>query len=986
MTGSEEGTPRRARATYGARTKRPRRLRASSKGSEEASDLEESGAKQTRNDSDSSPQRRLRSSKKVRHLTASGESGKAREILEHGAALSPSANRFTTPPPPPLSQEIAQAFETASPGSLREVREATADGQDGPRDELLGMGEVQSYSSLMESSPTDLRRRGVAAKMRAKNLFSRTPSLAEEVTAVEETQSDGSGQRATPPPQGPAYGTEMGRPDAFDQPKTSPARRSLAPEAARPRTPPSGSLQARDRQMGQSPSKATLASPGGRSKVTYSSGLRTFLENKSTPLAEEGVSGIPEPVTAAQTDDTKESPQSQRESYSDLRKRWVIEDEAIGGAGSPTALTLIPLRSLTALRSEGSQKRFLDSLEYLLAGLEVSNGMGARRSSSIEIVKRMCMDSAQDPDRVEESIASSEGSLDDFLLRLRITETQGRLWTALRRAGGATGTDEILDWALLISLARMTEGAGGAAVLLQGHLNDVVSALRNVLTRASYRKQHSGELKKKQPKNEKIMLEALRSLSRHVTQVALPPEEASDANTSLIVLTLGIVITLCESPVSLLDMLTSKPLVEDECERGQEDLSSRQCLLELLLDHLSFEGDLAATFVKSLGDDVSLISTDPKVARLPSLDVLGVAARLLETCTGPAEAQALSRAMQDICTEEEITFLARQFVKTLQFLWVFVSDLDNQKERGQANIAIATLEAASNVLADWIKLLAAFTQHSQVWCNGVLTADGGLGTLFRIISTIDHEKGVRLLAPPTLHSGGSNSLAASSSIPAFTQQESSPADKAGPLDMPVHSRLSAASMITSHDLLCYCLALIDHLVGEGAAAAMVAELQIDPGCHRHECVVSECRPHDGAHSALVLLFKLFLTHHSLSRDTTDGQPQVSPTVLPEEVARSDSALLAGCAAHTIAVCLRSFPQSLELLKTCDPNPAQALGECLTAFSAVSHAYKSMLNLGSGSSPQGPHSSGMSEHGGEMHDVDEDVERLARLMMDLADDV
>jgi hypothetical protein len=290
------------------------------------------------------------------------------------------------------------------------------------------------------------------------------------------------------------------------------------------------------------------------------------------------------------------------------------------------------------------------------------------------------------------------------------------------------------------------------------------------------------------------------------------------------------------------------------------------------------------------------------------------------------------------------------------------------------------------VLADWIKLLAAFTQHSQVWCNGILTEDGGLGTILRIVSTLAQRPNLWCQGPSLLHSSSSTSVGALSGSSAPHSGDNGVSTKARPLGHTVDSSLSAASRITSHDLLCYCLALVDHLVGAGAAAARVAGVQIDPGCRRHGCTLSECSPHEGAQSALVLLFKLFLTHYDLSlpRDTIAGERQASTTVVADDVVQSDSALLAGCAAHTIAVCLRSHPQSLELLKSCTSNPAQALGDCLTSFSAVSHAYKSMLNMGSGMSTHDSQPKGSTEADRDTHDVDEDVGNLARLMLELAD--
>lgn len=169
------------------------------------------------------------------------------------------------------------------------------------------------------------------------------------------------GRQVTPSAQIPAHGIEVNSPFAVEQADTSPARKSLI-DATRPQTPPSTFVQARSRdaQMGQSPSKAALASPSGRSKVTYSSGLRTFLESKPTLATEDAVPATSEPVATVREDDIVQEKQTQRESYSDLRKRWVIE-EAAGSASSPIASTLVSEAAwlCVSLCSNLNESRFL---------------------------------------------------------------------------------------------------------------------------------------------------------------------------------------------------------------------------------------------------------------------------------------------------------------------------------------------------------------------------------------------------------------------------------------------------------------------------------------------------------------------------------------------------------------------------------------------------------------------------------------------------
>ncbi|CAG8767808.1 3178_t:CDS:1, partial [Acaulospora colombiana] len=78
-----------------------------------------------------------------------------------------------------------------------------------------------------------------------------------------------------------------------------------------------------------------------------------------------------------------------RESYSELRSRWGVDDS------ENDPLLNVPINELNSIgemRSKGETRRFLDEVSYLLDGLKPNapNGSkGARRASAMEIISKM---------------------------------------------------------------------------------------------------------------------------------------------------------------------------------------------------------------------------------------------------------------------------------------------------------------------------------------------------------------------------------------------------------------------------------------------------------------------------------------------------------------------------------------------------------------------------------------------------------------------
>ena len=144
-----------------------------------------------------------------------------------------------------------------------------------------------------------------------------------------------------------------------------------------------------------------LPAPSSTCTRTYAGKSRSFLISlpASTIVGPSGANlgfGIEDPLA-------EES--EARESYTDLRNRWGIDNSEddpylnINGSQSPTdpgsqspnkvkAKQVVTyangvtndLKSITELRSKGESRRFLDEVGYLFEGLEPSGGVGVRRA------------------------------------------------------------------------------------------------------------------------------------------------------------------------------------------------------------------------------------------------------------------------------------------------------------------------------------------------------------------------------------------------------------------------------------------------------------------------------------------------------------------------------------------------------------------------------------------------------------------------------
>lgn len=235
----------------------------------------------------------------------------------------PSYRRRPVTPPPReqnLSQDLATAFEVASPGSSQTLRESLP---------LVSAAVVPSQA-LPPSS--DHRKKGVAARMgraKASNLARQRSGGVHSNDA--HLRYDGTSSQ--PLPDLAAFMADSQQP-MDPGPETQPAlptpRKSDVTQGSREGTPTS---------TGSSPLKRKIGpSVGNSPRRTYAGGVRSFLQEITAPELSnrnEASSSRASTLTSRCEDGPMEVSHSSKETYAELRSKWVIEDEGSAAAGNP---------------------------------------------------------------------------------------------------------------------------------------------------------------------------------------------------------------------------------------------------------------------------------------------------------------------------------------------------------------------------------------------------------------------------------------------------------------------------------------------------------------------------------------------------------------------------------------------------------------------------------------------------------------------------
>lgn len=183
---------------------------------------------------------------------------------------------------------------------------------------------------------------------------------------------------------------------------------------------------------------AAVLGPTGGLKKTYG-GPRTFKDddeemNLLLPIRSDGPSSSvarcsPAAGSMKILNRMKAKP---RETYSDLRKKWGVDEDEKDSEGSTD------LRTISHQRAMGSSKRFVDELSYLFEGLsegERTNDLEAKRLGAIELVSKLA-------DQEYCQNLKANGMIEPF-------------YEVLRLAGAGNG-DIVLDLTLLVFISILS--------------------------------------------------------------------------------------------------------------------------------------------------------------------------------------------------------------------------------------------------------------------------------------------------------------------------------------------------------------------------------------------------------------------------------------------------------------------------------------------------------------------------------------------------
>ncbi|OAX40462.1 hypothetical protein K503DRAFT_864622 [Rhizopogon vinicolor AM-OR11-026] len=293
----------------------------------------------------------------------------------------------------------------------------------------------------------------------------------------------------------PDLGSTSSTPSSTRTP-TKPARDLSTLFPASPRWTPSStgvSLGVVKRMLSRSRTESSIDCNGSRNPCPFTPSSNTLPINHSPPKLTPSSSPTPSPSKSLPTKHARTyagasrsylialpaadlvEPDDARESYSDLRSRWgvdnseddphPIEDDTRGlkrtsGVGSllPSNGTMNDLKSITELRSKGESRRFLDEVGYLFEGIEAGCALALRRASVLEIVTKLC-----DP---------------DFNRRAKTSDFYTRTWDVFVKARGE-GSDKIIDATLSFFAFFSTRDSQTLSEL--AHKPDFVPTLLDIL-------------------------------------------------------------------------------------------------------------------------------------------------------------------------------------------------------------------------------------------------------------------------------------------------------------------------------------------------------------------------------------------------------------------------------------------------------------------------------------------------------------------------
>ncbi|KAI0076532.1 hypothetical protein K474DRAFT_1597837 [Panus rudis PR-1116 ss-1] len=537
-----------------------------------------------------------------------------------------------------------------------------------------------------------------------------------------------------------------------------------------------------------------------------------------------------------------------RESYSELRARWGVDNsdydpwptatspqdspgekskrKGKGKQSMPPAPRLPEgmmndLKSISELRSKGESRRFLDDVGYLFEGLDPGGGIGVRRTSAMEIVTKLCDD--------------------DFARKAKAADFLGRAWECLREAGAGDG-DKVLDtilafYAALVSrdprdLPELASKSGFTAVLfkLLGSLDRTNDPLWLISSQQS-----DSELKRSGvSKLEKNMLQNIHRLARKKS--GLFEEDEIISTRLLISYTLAALPPSSHSTAHLPQLLAS---LTNELEHIPTRISSYTSGLSLLPP---FSAETQTYTPSFLHVDNCL--------RLLDSYLLG---RWKEKRKdrGRLEHSDENEEKGEVDLRGEGSAVTERLSETLMSLYVAVDILSREGERPSIDcIAYKCLETT-------LRILINLTHDNQLWCQYVLDHPMALQTILRVI-TISHKQ------------RAANTV--KKEPDAMTDVE----DEEGDSTAPILDRLCLALGLLTN------IAQVNHEL-----KAILRETTLNPNCRGKRVCLEKCRCSSNT-NALITLTRIYVDHTHSDEDVVEVTVRGHMAILLGLLMRGDS--------------------------------------------------------------------------------------------------
>ncbi|PWN39296.1 hypothetical protein IE81DRAFT_350305 [Ceraceosorus guamensis] len=584
-----------------------------------------------------------------------------------------------------------------------------------------------------------------------------------------------------------------------------------------------------------------------------------------------------------------------RASYKELKAKFAEGDEEEEEEDGPDApRRSLALRSVTNLRSAGEQRRFDDELEYLLSGLDASQPLSLRRTSCMDIIKRICTKEA----------AVKNG----FLRGLLAHSDQARngivrLWDCFRSAR----VESITDVILLMHLARASETHALANALLTTRSEEITALLRRGLDPAGRGDGSADPFDKRGPNGD---LTALADGIRDSRIIS-----SREMSLSLRNLTLCVIIRICALPLRP-GFVPYAALLEEETD------TNGPSPVRMIVACLRHEAVKCRTRLQAASRGVDIFSARESSSQRPDIPFVCQALFLLVRVTEHDE--------QAICPTDErrdIAELVRDLSALLCFLELAVAKQSTAAPASPVKMTRSQSQSPS-------KLAHASPHRLEVTsAEAVIHLLGLLNHLCEQQRDVGHGEWVKAVASASCFVIPLLRLILG--VPAFlrSQRAQISMGKSNSPDSDDHSDCSSTP--PSHIPKAVEAALLQDLVGaalgllitllESAPELMrhnLAGTLISLSCDRRKCV-ERCRcERRWQQPAIELLARLFLTErralHSdaaFEKDEENDQQQwrAEHSKDHDDASAAGASFLSGCIAVALSLSVVGHPSNLASL-------------------------------------------------------------------------